>query len=127
MATNLAQSGAWQRIREDYGTRQVTFEVKNVEHLTSADYQQMLSYLGRDYGLVGFFIMRLGTTDLRKGKEVDWVRDIYSRHGVLVIKMTAEFLKKQLRKLESPQKHDAVDDSIHSILDTYSRLYVVGQ
>ncbi len=127
VATNLAEDGAWRRIREDYGTRQVIFEVKNVGQLKSADYQQMLSYLGGDYGRVGFFVTRLGTIELRKGRDVEWVRDMYSQHDVLPVKITAEFLKKQLRRLESPQKHDAVDNSIHSILDSYARLYVVGQ
>ena len=127
VATNLSDDGAWKRIREDYGTRQVTFEVKNVADLAAHDYQQMVSYLTGDYGRLGFFITRSSTTDLHRGRDVDWVRDMHAQHEVLLIKLTAEFFVKQLRKLENPQKHDAVDNSVHSLLDTYSRLYVAGQ
>ena len=127
VATNLADGGSWRRIREDYGTRQVTFEIKNVGELNSADYHQMLAYLSGDYGRLGFFVTRAGTTELQKGPEVGWVREMYEKHNVLMIKLTADFLQKQLKRLQNPQKHDSVDDSIHSILDSYARLYVSGQ
>ncbi len=127
VGTNLADDGAWKRVREDYGTRQVVFEIKNLETLESADYQQMVSYLTGDYGRLGFFVTRSRTTDLHKNRDVEWVREMYAQHNVLMIKLTAEFFCKQLRKLQQPQKHDAVDNSIHSLLDTYSRLYVAGE
>ena len=127
VATNLGESGAWRRIYEDYGTRQVTFEVKNVETLSAADYQQVLSYLGGAYGRVAFVVTRSETEELHKGRDVEWVRDLYAAHNVLIIKLTGRFLSGQLRKLRNPQKHDAVDDSVHRLLDTYARLYVVGQ
>ena len=127
VATNLGEGGAWRRIYEDYGTRQVTFEIKNVEDLTSSDYQQVQSYLTGPYGRVAFVVTRSATEDLYKGRDVEWVRDLYAAHRVIVIKLTGRFLSAQLDKLRNPQKHDAVDDSIHRLLDAYARLYIVGE
>lgn len=50
VATNLAEHGVWKRIHADYGTRQVTFEVKNYQGLKAEDYQQVFSYLTGEYG-----------------------------------------------------------------------------
>lgn len=126
VATNLGESGAWRRIYEDYGTRQVTFEIRNVGALTAADYQQVLPCLGGPYGRVAFVVTRGVTEDLHKGRDVEWVRDLHTEHGVLVIMLTGRFLCTQLGKLRIPQKHDAVDDSIHRLLNAYTKLYVVG-
>ena len=61
------------------------------------------------------------------GKQVDWVRDLWANHKVLVIKLTSRYLCNLLHKLRNPQKHDAVNDDVHRLLDAYSRLYLSGQ
>jgi hypothetical protein len=40
VATNVGESPFWRRIYQDYGTRQVIFEVKNYEALTADDFRQ---------------------------------------------------------------------------------------
>jgi hypothetical protein len=55
------------------------------------------------------------------------VRDLYSQHRVLVIKLTGRYLSKLLHKLANPSRQDGVDDAIHTLLDTYTRLYLAGQ
>lgn len=127
VSTNLAESGAWKRIRDDYGSRQVIFEAKNYTEPNASDFYQMNAYLVHDYGSLGFLVCRGGSTDLYKGRDVDWVRTIYSEHKKIVIKLTDQWFCRQLRKLIRPQKHDAVDDSIHQLLDTYTRMYLAGQ
>ena len=127
VATNLGEGDAWRRIYEDYDTRQVVFEIKNKDSLAAADYQQIRSYLTGEYGRLGFVVNRSETEDLYRDKDVEWVREMYATHKVLIIKLTGRFLSKQLRKLRNPQKHDAVDNSIHRLLDTYTRLYVAGE
>ena len=127
VATNLGEGDAWRRIYEDYGTRQVIFEIKNKEFLSAEDYQQIVSYLSGDYGRLAFVVNRSHTVDLFKDRDVEWVREMYAAHKVLIIKLTGKFLSKQLMKLRNPQKHDAVDDSVHRLLDTYTRLYVSGE
>lgn len=127
VATNLSNGDAWKRIYEDYKSRQVLFEVKNTENLRSEDYQQVVSYLSGPYGKLGFIITREQNIELYKGKDVEWVRNIYANNKKLVIKLTGNFLRKLLHKLRKPQKHDAVNNSINSLLDTYTRLYITGQ
>jgi len=127
VATNLGEGNAWRRIYEDYGTRQVTFEVKNYQGIKAADYQQVQSYLTGDYGRLGFIITRDDSVDLYANRDVEWVRELHSAHKVVVIKLTAKFLAGLLDKLRKPQKHDAVNDAVHRLLDTYTRLYIAGE
>ncbi|HET7307228.1 MAG TPA: ATP-binding protein [Gammaproteobacteria bacterium] len=127
VATNLGEDEAWKRIYEDYGTRQVTFEVKNYQGLDASDYQQIQSYLTGEYGRFALVITRDDSTDLYAQRDVEWVREMYSNHQVLIVKLTGKFFCKLLHKLRDPQKHDAVNDSLHRLLDTYTRLYLAGQ
>jgi hypothetical protein len=127
VGTNLGEKGAWKRIREDYGTRQVVFEVKNYKRLAAADYQQIQSYLSGEYGRLGFAVTRDETVDLYADRDVQWVRDLYLQHNVLVIKLTGRYLSKLLHKLANPSRQDVVDDAVHTLLDTYTRLYLAGQ
>lgn len=127
VATNLGEGDAWRRIYDDYGTRQVTFEIKNYQGLESTDYQQIQSYLTGDYGRLAFVVTRDDTVDLYTNKDVEWVREIYAHRKVIIIKITGKFLSSLLLKLRNPQKHDAVNNAIHRLLDTYTRLYIAGQ
>ncbi|OGS75507.1 MAG: hypothetical protein A2Z94_00820 [Gallionellales bacterium GWA2_55_18] len=126
VATNLGETPVWRRIYEDYTSRQVIFEVKNYIGLSSGEYRQMLSYLTKEYGKVGFIINRDEETNLAKEKELDWMREMYKSHDVLIIKLTAKFLCNLLSKLRSPQKHDAPDKALNALLDLYLRTYVNG-
>ncbi len=127
VGTNLGKDDAWERIRDDYGTRQVTFEVKNYKGITAADYQQIQSYLQGEYGRLAFVITRDDSVDLYANRDVEWVRDVYMQHKVLIVKLTGSYLRRLLHKLASPLRHDDVNDAIHKLLDTYTRLYLAGQ
>ena len=127
MARNNGVRGVWKRVYDDYGTRQVVFEVKNKEGVEADDFRQVLSYLTGDYGKCAFLISRDHDINLRKGREVDWVRELYDKHGgVLVVKLTADFFCKLLQKLRNPQRHDEADVRIAKLLDDYTRLYLSG-
>ncbi|MGE0467598.1 MAG: ATP-binding protein [Steroidobacteraceae bacterium] len=127
VGTNLGDAGAWKRIREDYETRQVIFEIKNYKDITAADYQQIRSYLSGEYGRLAFVVTRDGSVDLYANREIEWLREMYMNHRVLIVKLTGVYLRRLLHKLRNPQKHDAVDGAIHTLLDTYTRLYLAGQ
>jgi hypothetical protein len=127
VGTNLGESGAWRRTRDDYGTRQVIFEIKNYTGIAAADYQQVQSYLGGEYGRLAFIVTRDESVDLYARRDVEWVRDIYAKDRSLIIKLTGTFFRRLLNKLANPAKLDYVDDSIHRLLDTYTRLYLSGQ
>lgn len=127
VATNLCESRVWKRIYEDYKSRQIIFEIKNFENIGGDEYRQMLSYLTGDYGKFGIIINRDDDHMLKKGKELEWFREMYSSHKIIVIKITGKYLCDLLSKLRNPQKHDIPDKSLNKLLDTYTRLYVSGK
>ena len=124
VGTNLGRSDFWQRVQKDYGTRQVIFEVKNYEELTQDDYRQVHAYLSGPYGNLAFLISRDGSTDLERGKELEWFKGIYNDHKKMIIKLTGKLFSQILSKNRSPLKHDAADQSLNALLDTYERLYL---
>jgi hypothetical protein len=127
VATSMALDGFWRRIREDYGSRQIIFEVKNYEKLSADEYRQCSAYLGQEYGRIGFIVCRDQQKELTKGGELEAFRDHYSRHSHLIIKLTASFLVGLLSKLRSPQKYDQIDEAFAKHLDTHIRMYANGQ
>lgn len=128
VATNLSEKGVWKRILDDYGTRQVIFEIKNYEDLTQDDYRQMHSYLTGEYGRLGFIITRDDSENISKDRELNWVKEFYYHdHKVLIIKLTGKLLCDILDKLRNAQKYDFSDHRLNKLLDTYVRLYLSGQ
>jgi hypothetical protein len=128
VGTNLSEKGAFKRILQDYGSRQVVFEVKNYSNISASEFRQMLSYLDGEYGRCGFVITRDTEIELRSGAELEWVRELYNRHPrVLILRLTGRWLAGLLSKLRSPAKHDQGDEQLNKLLDTYVRLYMGGQ
>jgi hypothetical protein len=123
VATNLEESKFWKRVFNDYKTRQVIFEIKNYKDLGATEYRQINSYLCNDYGVFAFIVTRAVNNNLDKGKELKWARELYSEHKKIVVILSCKFLEKHLKKLRNPQKHDALDKELNSLLDTYVRRY----
>ena len=120
--------GVWKRIHEDYGTRQVVFEIKNQEGLGADEYRQVLSYLTREYGKCGFIVTRDQSQELtRDSAELKWTREMYNNHNALIIRLSSKFLVARLSKAISPQKHDDADAQLAKIVDNYVRLYIGGR
>jgi hypothetical protein len=124
IGTNTLSSKLWQSISHHYQVRQVIFEVKNYQNIGRDEYRQMNSYLHNSYGKLGFIVTRDDEPDLKKGGELDWVRETYTSHGKLIIRLSYKFLIKMLSKLRNPEKHDVVDDALGNILDKYERTYL---
>lgn len=127
VATNQGINGVWKRIREDYAVRQVIFEVKNFENLGVEEYRQMSSYLGREYGNLGFIICRDSVNELSKSRDLEAFREFYNLKNQLIIKITAKQIISMLSKLRSVQKHDDVDKLLDKHIDNHIRLYANGQ
>ncbi|MDP4531694.1 ATP-binding protein [Marinobacter salarius] len=123
VATNLGETKFWKRTLEDYKSRKVVFEIKNYVDLKATEYRQVNSYLCNDYGSIAFIITRDHNNNLAKHRELSWAKEIFHNHKKIIIKLSFKFLKKHLRKLRSPQKHDALDKELNSLLDTYVRRY----
>jgi len=123
VARNQCKTDAWRRIMEDFGSRQVVFEVKNYRDLGPNEYRQMNSYLVKDYGHLGFIISREEDESLRKDKDLGWVKEMYYTNDRVVVKLTGTWLVKYLSKARSPQKHDAADIALNGLVDRYIRNY----
>lgn len=126
VATNMATVPVWKRVLEDYKSRQIIFEIKNYEDLSADEYRQMNTYLSNEYGSLGFIVTRCPNNDLKKGKELDWAKELYFNHGKkIVVKLSERYLVKHLSKLRSPQKHDSANIELNKLLDTYIRRYLI--
>jgi len=126
VGTNQAVSGFWRRVRQDYGTRQVIFEVKNYENMTVEEYRQVSGYLGKEYGSFGIILCRDKDTALRRGGDLESFREFYGK-GQLIMKLPASTLLSILSKLRSPERYDAGNAFLEKLLDTYIRMYASGQ
>ena len=126
VATNEGLDGFWKRVLEDYSTRQVVFEVKNYHSIGIDEYRQVHSYLGKEYGKIGFIICRDSQSGLVKGRELDAFREFYGKDS-MIIKITADMLVSMLSKLRSPEKFDAGNLALKKSLDAHIRLYANGQ
>ena len=124
VGTNLAKSHVWHRIEKDYEVRHVVFDAKNYKSVGRDEYRQMSTYLHGQYGRLGFLVTRDDDDSLRAGAELDWVREIYTTDKKLIVRLSYKFFLKLLGKLRNPEKHDAVDSALSSLLDTYERRYL---
>ena len=124
VATNVGEGDFWKRVYDDYRCRQVVFEVKNKTTLEAKDFHQVTSYMGGDYGSIAFIITREESIDLRKGLDLDTIREFYTRDRKLVVKLTGKYFCRLLHKLKTPTKHDVVNDALHKVLDSYVRRYM---
>ncbi|HWU39071.1 MAG TPA: hypothetical protein VN203_15590, partial [Candidatus Acidoferrum sp.] len=72
VATNMAEKGFWKRVRDDYRTRQVVFEIKNYEELGPDDFRQVLSYTSGEDGQFAMIVSR-AQSELLTDRGKQWV------------------------------------------------------
>lgn len=123
VGTNHGATEFWRRVRDDYHSRQVVFEVKNFAEMERQEFRQVLGYLGNDYGNIGLMITRGDDVNLRRDRELAWVRELRNQNGKTVLVIPAKFLVAQLYKVRNPAKHDAGEEALDKLLDTYVRTY----
>ncbi len=121
---NLSRTDVWQRVFEDYGARQVVFQIENSEKLNRQHCQDASRGLSEDNGSIVFIVTRDESLEVRKDSDLAWIREIWQNKGTIIIKLSAKILARLLGKLRNPQKHDAVDKQFNGILDSYSRVYL---
>ena len=124
VGTNLNKTDAWLRINKDYEVRQVVFEAKNYKEIGADEYRQLSTYLHGQYGNLGFIVTRDDDDNPWAGRELDWVKEIYTTQKKLIIRLSYKFLTKLLGKLRNIEKHDVVDHALSALLDNYERRYL---
>jgi hypothetical protein len=87
----------------------------------------MASYLGDEYGRLGFIITRDNDENLLSDRELPWMKEHYNRKRLLIVKLSGRFFARILSKLRSPQRHDEADVQLNGLLDRYLRLYLGEQ
>ena len=92
LATNMADSGFWRRILEDFGARQVLIEVKNYESLKPADYRQALSYMTAEHGKLGIVVYRSEQEGVSTNERT-WLQEVYHEHDRIVFTLPAALLR----------------------------------
>ena len=123
VATNMATSGFWRRLLEDFGTRQVLIEVKNYESLKPEDYRQILSYMTAEHGQLGIVVYR--TEQMGVGtNERTWLQEIYHGHNRIVFTVPVALLRKGIAKLRNPGRFDWIDSQLSTRLDKFQRNYL---
>ena len=123
IATNCAAEGFWKRIREDYDSRQVVFEVKNFSDLKIDNFRQALSYSGEHYGKFIIIINR-STNEGLSTTERGWVQEFWHNHNVLIFILPAPLLSRYISKLRTKQRFDYAEKQLGKRLDTYLRSYL---
>jgi hypothetical protein len=123
VATDMATSGVWRRIVEDYQSRQVIFEVKNYESLKPEDFRQASGYLTGEYGRFAIVITR-SPNEALDSVERGWVKEIWTSHKHLIVLIPGKLLSHWASKLRSDKKFDYVDEHLGRRIDTFVRSYL---
>jgi hypothetical protein len=124
VATNMADRGFWQRVRQDYGSRQVIIEAKNYADLTNDDLRQVLSYSVGEYGRFAIIVFRSEDEGVSE-KVRAWLRAVYHEHNNrLILLLPTVLLQRSLQKLRNARKHDYTEKLLNKRLDILVRRYV---
>lgn len=123
VATCMAKEGFWRRLFESYDTRQVVFEVKNVDEVKKDDVSQLAGYLGDHYGSAGFIVTR-SLDENPNGAVLGWIREHFVRERKLILLLPAKILHRLLGKARGLSRHDVVGEQLNKLLDRYERRYL---
>lgn len=123
VATNMAQSGFWRRILDDYQSRQVVFEVKNYKDLRLEDYRQALSYMSNEYGRFMILVCRSGS-DAVGETEQGWLKTMYHEHQRVILAIPDTLLSRCLRKVRNAQRLSYSEEQLSKRLDLFLRSYL---
>ena len=123
VATNMATSGFWKRVLDDYQARQVIFEVKNTEELRPEDFRQVLSYAGKGYGRFALVVSRSSREAVSENEKA-WLREMWHQHNLLILTLPAMKVVQFLRKISNAGRFDYTDAGLNKRLDVFSRSYL---
>ncbi len=119
----MASEGLWKRVLDDYGARQIVFEIKNYAELNNDDFRQALSYATPAYGNFVVIVTRGLNTGLSAHAR-NFVKEIWDGHKKLLVVVPAETLRTCLQKLRKARSYDYTEDTLGKLLDTYTRKYL---
>lgn len=122
VAFNAANSTFWKMLKNDWGCRQVVFELKNYSELKPADFRQAAAYGGGEYGRLTFIVFRSDRDHLVK-KERKRVAQMYLTSGHLNVLIPTLFIRKFLERTYARKRDDYVERSMKKWFNTVVRRY----
>ena len=127
VASNNAENGFWKRVLDDYQSRHVVIEVKNYEELKTRDFDQALSYSGRQYGNFIVIVHRTEAEGLDSVNRAR-VKEYWDQHNLMIMTLPVVILARCIRKFRSPspKKQNYLERVLSRRLDTFERRYVAG-
>ncbi len=123
VATNITKTTFWQRIYEDYRSRQIVFECKNYEELTPDDFRQILDYTSGEYGSFAIAVRR-GKSEALTDNEKDRTKALFFEHKRLLMIVPAPIFALCIRKLRTPKKYDYTDFTMSNHMDVIVRSHL---
>ena len=123
IAANMAENGFWKRVLDDYGSRQIVFEVKNYGTLKADDYRQIAAYLTNEHGGFGIIVYRSEQEGMGE-TERSWVQEMYHEHEKIVFTLPVSYLKRGISKMRNPDRFDWIEKHLNKRLDTFQRNYL---
>jgi hypothetical protein len=122
VATNARGGVFWNRVGQDYGAREVVFEVKNFLRPKNRDFYQVLAYLGApQHGTVGFLVTRSAAVEVA-AETWERARTIRPTDGTnkLVLVLPSALLVEMLRMVCVGRQH-GIDEAMDRWLSTILR------
>jgi hypothetical protein len=122
VAFNAANSSFWKMIKDDWGCRQVVFELKNYEELKPNDFRQAAAYGGGEYGRLTFIVYR-SDRDHLVSRERNRVAQMYLTSKHLNVLFPTQFIRKFLEKTYARKRDDYVERKMKRWFNTVVRRY----
>ncbi|KJY79787.1 P-loop ATPase, Sll1717 family [Vibrio nigripulchritudo] len=123
-ANNVANSSVWKEIYRTYNCKEVLFDVHNKTILERKDYLDLSIRTNSIGNKISFIISRDKNNNIPKDMELKWVREIYSKYSIIIIKLSSKFIERQLSKSRNPQKHDDINKEISKIIRQYHNMWL---
>jgi hypothetical protein len=112
VASNRADAGFWQMVRQRYDSTQVVWECKNYDHLKSDNFHQISYYLTKPIGRFGIIVFR----GSQAGKYDEHVRRIVNDKDGMVLVLGEQDLRVFIRQARNGKVKEA------HIQDRYDRV-----
>ncbi|SMY37497.1 P-loop ATPase, Sll1717 family [Photobacterium andalusiense] len=123
-ATNIGNKDIWNEILNEYKCSEVFINIYNKQGLSRNDYLSISDKIFNKDIKLAFIINRDKDNNISKDTELKWVREIYNKKGILIIKLSSKFLERQLSKSRNPQKHDDINKEMKKLIKTYTNTWV---
>ena len=124
LANNVGNTSVWKKIAETYKCNEVLFDIHNVSNLEKKHYMDLSIRTHAIGNQLSFIVSRDKNNNISKETELKWVKEIYSNHGIVIIKLSSKFIERQLSKSRSPQKHDDINKEINKLINQYHTMWL---